>query len=223
MSAPTRGVVFVTGTDTDVGKTVATAWLAWRAVAAGSSVAVYKPVQTGVDEHAPGDAELVATLVPQARVSTGVRLPEPLAPVRAASRAGIALPPIDWHARRIATLATDHDVVLVEGAGGVRVELAGSATLLHLARLVPESDVIVVVRAGLGTLNHTTLTCDAIRAHGFGVAGVLIGSWPDDPDLAARCNALDLPAAAGAPLTGALREGATRDLTTAFIPPEELS
>jgi dethiobiotin synthetase len=68
--------------------------------------------------------------------------------------------------------------------------------------------VLLVVRAGLGTLNATALACEALRARALVCAGLVIGAWPDEPDLAARCNLEDLPAYAGVPLAGRLPDGA---------------
>ncbi|HEY0637487.1 MAG TPA: AAA family ATPase, partial [Pseudonocardiaceae bacterium] len=71
-----------------------------------------------------------------------------------------------------------------------------------------DAPVLVVTLAGLGTLNATALTTEALRSRGLSCAGLVIGSWPAEPDLAARCNLADLPMDAGAPLLGALPEGA---------------
>ncbi|CAM5560348.1 ATP-dependent dethiobiotin synthetase BioD OS=Streptomyces cyaneofuscatus OX=66883 GN=bioD PE=3 SV=1 [Streptomyces cyaneofuscatus] len=67
---------------------------------------------------------------------------------------------------------------------------------------------LVVAPAGLGTLNATALTAEALRARGLECLGVVVGSMPDRPDLASRCNIEDLPVAAGAPLLGAVPAGA---------------
>lgn len=228
----TRGVVIVTGTDTDVGKTVATAVLAREAAAAGVDVAVLKPTQTGLAPGEPGDVDLVGQLagLESSRCYEGIRLPEPLAPATAARRAGVALPSMADQARTAARLAADHELVFVEGAGGVTVALDDAAgDLLEfadaLADLGLSAPFVVVARAGLGTLNHAKLTVDAIRARGHRVAGVLIGSWPDAPDLATWCNIPDFPAYTGVPLLGALREGAGAGpdvLADAWIAPEAL-
>jgi dethiobiotin synthetase len=77
--------------------------------------------------------------------------------------------------------------------------------------------VLVVARAGLGTLNHTALTCEALRARGLACAGVVIGSWPADPDLAARCNLEDLAVYAGVEVVGRLPEGAGELSRDAFL------
>lgn len=197
----------VTGTGTEVGKTVATAALAAVAVAAGERVAVLKPAQTGVGPDEPGDAAVVARLVPQAHTAELARYPEPLAPGTAARRAGLA--PVTPAAAADATreLARTHDLVLVEGAGGLLVHLDDDGgTVADVARLL-DAPVVVVAAAGLGTLNHTALTVEALRARDLVCAGVVVGSWPDAPDLAARCNLDDLPATSGVPLLGTLPAG----------------
>jgi dethiobiotin synthetase len=94
---------------------------------------------------------------------------------------------------------------VVEGAGGllVRYDDAG-ATIADLARLL-DAEVLVVVAPSLGTLNHTALTLEALRHRGLPLAGVVLGAWPGDPDLACRSNIRDLESLAGRPLVGALR------------------
>ncbi|WP_353941093.1 dethiobiotin synthase [Streptomyces sp. HUAS MG91] len=197
----------VTGTGTEIGKTVTTAALAAVAVRAGRSVAVLKPAQTGVAPDEPGDVAEVVRLAGE-RV-TGMELaryPEPLAPGTAAARAG--LPPVRPAeiAEAAGKLAASHDLVLVEGAGGLLVHLdERGATLADAARLIG-APVLVVARAGLGTLNSVQLTAEALRARGLTQAGVVIGAWPRDPGLAERCNVADLPKVAGAALLGAVPE-----------------
>ncbi|MFE1886282.1 ATP-dependent dethiobiotin synthetase BioD, partial [Streptomyces diastatochromogenes] len=136
------------------------------------------------------------------------RYPEPVAPGPAAPRAGIA--PVHPHevAEAAAKLATEHDLVLVEGAGGLLVRLdAAGGTLADAARLL-NAPLLLVASAGLGTLNITELSARELRARELELAGVVIGSWPDAPDLASRCNVMDLPEVAAAPLLGALPAGA---------------
>jgi len=199
--------VVVTGTDTGVGKTVATAALA--VIAAPGGVAVVKPVQTGVSGEEPGDVHEVSRLSGVAEVHELVRLAEPLAPESAAHRAGTRLPPVVELADRIAALSAA--MVLVEGAGGVRVRLdTDGGTILDLAvalRSSGEVEVVVVTRAGLGTLNHTELTVAAVRAAGLPVRGLIIGFWPGRPDLAAQCNRDDLPRLTGVPVLALLPKG----------------
>ncbi|CAM5409525.1 MULTISPECIES: dethiobiotin synthase [Streptomyces] len=201
-------VLVITGTGTEIGKTVTTAAVAAAALAAGRSVAVLKAAQTGVGPDERGDADEVARLAGPVTTDELARFPEPLAPGTAARRAGTA--PVRPHevAERAAKLATEHDLVLVEGAGGLLVRFdAAGGTLADAARLLG-APVLVVAQAGLGTLNVTELTTRELRRRGLEPAGVVIGSWPATPDLATRCNVADLPEVAAAPLLGALPAGA---------------
>ncbi|HET7326815.1 MAG TPA: dethiobiotin synthase [Nocardioidaceae bacterium] len=212
-------VIAVTGTDTGVGKTVVTAALARGYVDGGSRVAVVKPAQTGVRPDEVGDLDEVARLSGVTQVHEHVRLRDPLAPDTAARREGVVLPTVGEHAARIASLSTD--VVLVEGAGGllVRLDSAGGTVadlVLALRSQGLAVDVVVVVRAGLGTLNHAALTVEALRARTIEPAGLVVGSWPPEPDLAERCNLDDLPAVTGVPLLGKVPAGAGRLDATAF-------
>jgi dethiobiotin synthetase len=200
-------VLVITGTGTEVGKTVVTAAVAATALAAGRSVAVLKPAQTGVRPDEPGDAAEVARLAGAVTTAELARYPEPLAPATAARRAGRAPVHPQEVAEAAAKLATEHDLVLVEGAGGllVRFDPAGG-TLADAARLL-SAPVLVVASAGLGTLNTTELTARELRARGLDLAGIVIGSWPGAPDLASRCNLADLPDVGGAPLLGSVPAG----------------
>ena len=201
-------VLVITGTGTEVGKTVATAAVAAAALAAGRTVAVLKAAQTGVRPDEPGDADEVARLAGAVTKAELARFPEPLAPATAARRAG--LKPVRPHeiAEAAAKLATEHDLVLVEGAGGLLVRFdAAGGTLADAAALL-SAPVLVVASAGLGTLNVTELTARELRVRGLGLLGVVIGSWPAEPDLASRCNLLDLSDVTGAPLLGAVPAGA---------------
>ncbi|RAN79094.1 dethiobiotin synthase [Bacillus sp. SRB_336] len=178
-------ITFVTGTDTDVGKTVTTAALAAALAAGGASMAAYKPTQTGVAPDGAGDMDEVARLGGVRTVCEGVRLLAPMAPVAAAAREGRALPALAHHVDRIAGLAAGFDHVLVEGAGGLLVELdAEGHTFADLAAAVGSTlgaGIVVVCRSGLGTLNHTLLTLEALERRGLPAAGLAVGSWPAAP------------------------------------------
>ena len=212
-------VVVVTGTSTGVGKTVATAALALREAEAGRSVIVVKPVQTGIAGTEPGDADEVHRLSGCA-VQEFTALDDPLAPDTAARLRGVRIPPVAEYADRIRVLAEFHDTVLVEGAGGLLVRLdTEGGTLLDLAETLAASvtvEVVVVAAAGLGTLNHAELTVGALRARGLEPAGLVIGAWPDDPDLAERCNADDLPLVTGVPVLATIPAGAGAHARDAF-------
>ncbi|HET9720860.1 MAG TPA: dethiobiotin synthase [Solirubrobacteraceae bacterium] len=186
-SGPSRVAVlpptlFVTGTDTGVGKTVVTAALAAALSAGGRSVAVYKPTQAGLEDGA-GDIDRVRALGGIDDVHEGIRLRHPMAPVAAAEREGVTLPTAAAHVSTIQRLASEHDHTLVEGAGGVLVQLdSAGRTLADIAVLAHGATAaIVVCSAALGTLNHTELTIEALARRGVPLAGLIIGSWPREP------------------------------------------
>ncbi|WP_404961293.1 dethiobiotin synthase [Streptomyces sp. 147326] len=200
-------VVVVSGTGTEIGKTMVTSAIAAAAIAAGRSVAVLKPAQTGVGPQEPGDAAEAVRLAGSAVTAVELaRYPEPLAPNTAARRAGLpTLSPAEI-AEAARQLSEAHDLVLVEGAGGLLVHFDDEGnTLADAARLLG-APTVIVAPAGLGTLNSTTLTAEALRARDLTPLGVVVGSWPQDPDLAARCNLADLPKSADLPLLGAIPE-----------------
>jgi dethiobiotin synthase len=183
--------IIVTGTDTGVGKTYASAALC------DAQTTYVKAAQTGDDD----DAQTVRDLS-GATVHTLARYPEPLSPERSAARAN--LPCIT--PREIADFVEQLDGrVVIEGAGGLLVRF-GEGTIAEVAELL-DAPLIVVARAGLGTLNHTALTVEAIRNRGLSCLGIVIGSWPRDPDLASLCNLDDLESIA--PVLGRIPEGAT--------------
>jgi dethiobiotin synthetase len=201
-------VVLVTGTSTEVGKTVVTAAVAALALDRGHTVAVVKPAQTGVGPGEPGDVAEVTRLSGETDVHELVRYPDPLSPAAAARVSG--LPPLDPAALYdlVLRLEQDHDLVLVEGAGGllVRYDEEGT-TLADMARAL-RVPVLVVAGPQLGTLNHTALTLEALAHRGVSLSGIVLGAWPAEPGLAERCNLRDLETLAARPLLGALPSGA---------------
>lgn len=175
--------LLITGTDTGVGKTVATAALACHARLAGIDVAVCKPVQTGSPED--DDLADVGRLSGVTQLHGDWRYPEPLAPVAAAHRAGMTLP---TRAELVGSIrSVTAPLTLVEGAGGLLVEIGAGTTLRDLAAELGAA-VLVVVAAGLGTLNHTALTLEALAHEGVPCAGLVIGAWPSTPGVAERGN-----------------------------------
>ncbi|RVW09058.1 ATP-dependent dethiobiotin synthetase BioD [Prescottella agglutinans] len=200
-------ILVVSGTSTDVGKTVVTAALAAALRAAGRSVAVCKPAQTGVGPDEPGDLAEVARLSGVTATVELARYPEPLAPDTAARRAGM---PLLTRAQVVAAardLDARHDVTLVEGAGGLLVRLGADGFTVRDVAADLAAPVVVVAAAGLGTLNHCALTAESLASAGVKCGGFVVGSWPEQPDLAARCNLDDLPAVTGAALVGRVPEG----------------
>jgi dethiobiotin synthetase len=199
-------VLFVSGTGTDVGKTVVTAAVAALARARGARCAVVKPGQTGVRDADPGDLSAVTRLSGVTATHELVRYPDPLSPAAAARRSGRA--PLDPVVLYDLVLRLDHDLVLVEGAGGLLVRFdEDGTTLADLARGL-RAPVLVVVDPSLGTLNHTALTLEALAHRGVELSGLVLGSWPTQPGLAERSNLRDLEMLAARPLLGALPAGA---------------
>jgi dethiobiotin synthetase len=201
-----RGI-FVTGTDTGVGKTVVTAAIALAARARGRDPAVLKPAQTGDDGTIVGDAEFVAALIgldEPAEASCPYRLRAPLAPAVAASLEGRRLDPAVV-ACSYNELVGRHDVVLVEGAGGALVPFSDGVDMAGLASLLG-LPVVVAARPGLGTLNHTLLTLEALHRRGLTVLGVVLSGYPAEPGLDALTNPSALARLTPVPLLGAIAE-----------------
>jgi dethiobiotin synthetase len=184
--------LFVTGTDTEVGKTVVASAIAATLAARGERVAVFKPVVTGLDEAtgAPPDHGLL-----RASAHSSQRLDEvspyrfgpPLSPHLAAELAGTSIEP-DRLLAGAARAGAGADALIVEGVGGLLVPLAPNYLVRDFARAL-ELPLVIVSRPGLGTINHTLLTLEAARAAGLEVVAVVFTEWPDDagnPELSNR-------------------------------------
>ncbi|MET0684435.1 MAG: dethiobiotin synthase [Solirubrobacteraceae bacterium] len=187
-----RGL-FVTGTDTGVGKTVVAGAIAAALRADGARVAAYKPVVTGLDEPAepgwPRDHELLAAAAgtrPEA-VAPHTFGP-PVSPHLAAELAGTALALDDMVTAASAAIAEAHATVLVaEGVGGLLVPLTADASVRDLAEAL-RLPVVIAARPGLGTISHTLLTLEAARAAGLRVAAVVLTPWPAAPSVMEESN-----------------------------------
>jgi dethiobiotin synthetase len=175
--------LFVTATDTEVGKTVIAGAIANWFKRNGYRVGVLKPVATGCVHRREGlvseDAEFLAHCA-DARFPLDVICPnryaEPLSPNVAAERAGV---PVDWAAvqRSIDVMSAECDVLIVEGVGGVMSPVDATHTVLDLARWL-SAPTVVVARPGLGTINHTSLTVHALKDAGVKVVGVVVNRYP---------------------------------------------
>ena len=220
----TRGTVIVTGTDTGVGKTIVTAAIAAAATAAGLRVAVVKPAQTGVTTGEETDAATITRLANPASVRTLAAYPDPLAPLAAARVSGER--PLTVMAAHLGVrdVGRNHDLTLVEGAGGLLVQLGeGGWTVADLAMSLGGT-AVVVARAGLGTLNHVALTLEALGRRNV-PALVVIGAWPASPELVHRTNLHDLagelagvvPAGAGGMAPSVFRREAPHWLSGALF------
>jgi len=195
--------LFITGTDTEVGKTVVTAALAAAFRRRGLSVGVMKPVATGCARQGgrlvSEDAELLARAAgsedPMELVCP-YRFEPPVAPAVVSS--SISLDRIE---QAFHTLAARHDVMLVEGIGGLLVPLNAGWTVADLARRL-RLPLLVVARAELGTINHTLLTLEAAGSNGLEVAGMVFNQRSGRPTLAERTNPKLIRRLGGVPVFG---------------------
>lgn len=186
--------LFVTATDTGVGKTVIAGAIAHHLVRHGVRVAVCKIAATGCVRRREGlvseDAEYLAacadsphsleTICPQCFI-------DPLAPAVAAERENREL---DWQAidRSLRRMSADSQAIIVEGVGGIMVPMDAKHTVLDVAEWLGLPS-IIVARPALGTINHTLLTANALKSRGISVAGVVINRYPTDtPGLAEETN-----------------------------------
>lgn len=213
-----RGPLVVTGTDTGVGKTIATAAIAATAGLAGLRVSVIKPGQTGIppgfDEES--DIEVVVRLADPARARNLASYPDPLAPATAARVAGLPALEFDSVVATVRSDLAEYDLVVVEGAGGLLVPMGVDGWTIADLAVALRAATVVVARAGLGTLNHTALTLEACARRGIETL-VVIGAWPAEPELVHHSNLHDLPGT----LAGALPDaasGLSREIFLASAP-----
>lgn len=198
--------IFITATDTGVGKTVVSAALAALLRSRGVNVGVMKPVTSGCTEH---DGKLVSEDAEVLTAAAGIRLSndvapyllrEPVAPSIAAEKDGVRIE----FSRILAAfhrLADEHEFVIVEGAGGLMVPLAGGLLVADLVKLLA-LPLLVVARPDLGTVNHTILTCMAAKQLDLDLRGVIVNNFPENPGLAESAAPHLIDSLSGAPLLG---------------------
>lgn len=198
-----RGL-FVTGTDTGVGKSVLAAAICAGLAARGRRVAAFKPAVTGLDD-APGewppDHELLASVTGQeADVVAPWRFGAAASPHLAAELDGTVLEPPELlaAARRAGAWA---DALVCEGVGGLMVPLTPGYLVRDLA-LDMQMPLVVAARAGLGTINHTLLTLEAARAAGLQPLAVVMTPWPERPSALERSNRETVERLGGVPVAG---------------------
>jgi len=197
--------LFVTGTDTGVGKTVVACALARGLRERGLAVGVMKPVETGVGAQGPLDARDLQAAAgctdPIAEICP-VALPLAAAPLVAAAEAGIRIE-LPQLRERFSALAARHPFMIVEGAGGLLVPLTPRATMADLAAELG-LPLLVVARGRLGTINHTRLTLEAAHTRGLALAGVVICHSDGPLSAADSANLAALRAWLGPRLAGEL-------------------
>jgi len=196
-----RGL-FVTATDTEVGKTVVAAALTAALAAAGGRVGAFKPVVTGLDEAPDGgkphDHELLARCAGMASGAdvAPYRYGPAVSPHLAAELAEEAIDPERLVAVARAT-ADARGTLVAEGVGGLLVPLTLDGYLVRDLAAALGLGVVVVARPGLGTINHTMLTIEVARAAGLDVRGVVLTPWPRAPSPMERSNATTIEALSG--------------------------
>jgi dethiobiotin synthetase len=199
-----RGL-FVTGTDTEVGKTVVAAAVCAALAARGERVAAFKPVVTGLDDEPdpvwPRDHELLAQAASAGQAPadvTPLTFGPPVSPHFAAERQGITIEPGELvNAARAA--AGNADTLICEGVGGLLVPLTPGYLIRDLA-LDLGLPLLVAARPGLGTINHTLLTLEAARSAGLSVAAVVLTPWPAEPSPMERSNRATIESLGGVPV-----------------------
>ena len=179
--------LFITGTDTGVGKTLVAAALAKVLTDQGLNVGIMKPVETGVSdtEKLGSDGKLLKWSVSSELNDDQIcpyRLRAPLAPAAAASHENtqIDFNNLTHQAQRI---IESHDFTIIEGTGGLMVPLAGGLLMADFAGIL-RLPLVVICRPGLGTINHTLLTLFAAKNMDLDIAGYLINNMPTDKTLA---------------------------------------
>ncbi|HEX6602052.1 MAG TPA: dethiobiotin synthase [Solirubrobacterales bacterium] len=196
----TRGI-FVTGTGTEVGKTVVAATIAKTLAGEGVDVAVFKPAVTGLDEEVETDYEMLRRASESSQSDTEIApycYGPPASPHLAAALAGEEIDPERLH--RAARAAADGaESIVCEGVGGLLVPLSPTYLVRDLA-VDLGYPLVVVASPGLGTINHTLLTVEAARAAGLEVAAIVLNPWPREPTEIERSNRETIGALAEAPV-----------------------
>jgi dethiobiotin synthetase len=181
--------LFITGTDTGVGKTTIAAAIAMAMKRMGLNVGVMKPLQSGLDSDA--DILMAAAEVDDDKsLVVPYSFKEPVAPTLAARLEGVDVD-LDLIRTAYAKLASRHEPMIVEGAGGIMVPLVENKKESYLfSDLAAELKLktIIVARPGLGTVNHTLLTIDHARKKRLELACIIINGYPENPGLSEENN-----------------------------------
>jgi len=201
--------VFITGTDTGVGKTLIAGGLAACYRKGGVRVGVMKPVESGCrrleDGLHPDDAIFLKKMAASDDALDDIvpyRLEQPLTPSVATALAGVTIE-LEVINRSYRRIAGRNDLVLVEGAGGLLAPIFQHLTGVDLIRRLG-IPLIIVARNALGTINHTLLTADLARRSGLDVLGIIINQCSPFPDLSAETNPGIIAEMSGLPLLGVM-------------------
>jgi dethiobiotin synthetase len=181
--------VFVTGTGTEVGKTVVAAVAARTLADAGLRVAVFKPCVTGLEEGGEADHELLRRAARSTQTDAEIapyRYEPPVSPHLGAALAGEEIDPVRLREAAEAA-AAGAEAIVCEGVGGLLVPLSGDYLVRDLAAELGYP-LAFAAAPGLGTINHTLATIEAARAGGLGIAAVVLTPWPEEPSAVEQSN-----------------------------------
>jgi len=200
---------FITGTGTNVGKTIVVAGMASICIRSGLKTVVMKPIQTGIAED-PGDLKKIDDLVPGLEL-----LPEefiapyvfklPASPHLAAKVENEIINPVIIKKSITNIYKKEPDILLIEGAGGVFVPITENYTTLDLLKEL-QIPVIITALAGLGTINHTLMTVNTIKQAGVHIAGIIINKMPIKPGIVEKDNVTIIEKFAKTPILGIIHE-----------------
>jgi dethiobiotin synthase len=203
-------IYFITGTGTDIGKTIVTAGLAHLSIKMGLKTAVVKPIQTGTDDY-PSDPETIKKLVkgihplpPELECPCALRLAA--SPHLAAKAQGTEIDPekIIQAIKKMEKLE-DFDVLLLEGAGGLFVPINNDYMMIDLIKDL-QVKIILAATAGLGTINHTLLSVEALQARNIDLAGIIINRMSQNPGVIEKDNLKTIEKHAQTPILATINE-----------------
>jgi dethiobiotin synthetase len=174
--------LFVTGTDTGVGKTFITAGIAASMLNEGATVGVYKPVQTGASRDKnknfiADDIEFIKNIAPNVKTKCSYILEIPAAPSVAADIVDVTIEK-DVIKKDFEELKKSCDITIVEGAGGLMTPFGKDFLAADIAKML-NLPIVIVARADLGTINHTLLTVEYAKKKGLKIAGIIINNYPE--------------------------------------------
>jgi dethiobiotin synthetase len=206
LNLPKKAGLFITGTDTGVGKTLIAGAIAKILTDKGLKVGVFKPIATGCKRTWDGlissDTDFLSYCANSdlsLSTITPIGYRTPAAPIVSAARDGAAID-FDKIAAAYKDICQNSDAVLIEGIGGVRVPLTEEFDLLDLA-VEFALPIVIVARPNLGTINHTLMTIDCVRATELKIAGVVINGYnavestvAEDtaPEIIAKCSGVEV-------------------------------
>jgi dethiobiotin synthase len=205
-----KKIYFITGTGTDIGKTIVTAGLAHLSIKMGLKTAVSKPIQTGTDDYPP-DTETIKNLVSgifqlPPELECPCAFPLAASPHLAAEEAGTKISPEKIiQAIEKAKAIKEMDVLLLEGAGGLHVPITDNYMMTDLIKELG-AEVILTATAGLGTINHTLLSVEVMKTRDIALAGIIINRMPQTPGIIEKDNVKTIERYANCPVLAVIEE-----------------